>query len=138
MHFCGNEYAADEIYMSELYAKAYVGLNEPDKALKVLLPHLLENGLADNSDLVVLTTEILLKKYSRNELKTLFEIAFKTYKTEKVKQKDSDEYERYYITFLSTDIEMNSWQLDFVELDKRQAVIENIYKHSQFYKLLNK
>ena len=137
-HFCGNEYAADEIYMSELYAKCYLGLNDTAKALKILLPNLLENGLANNSDLVVLTTETLLKKYSKDELKTFFENAFKTYKTEKIKPKDSDEYERYYITFLGTDIEINSWRLEFVELDKKQTEIENIYKNSQFYKLLNK
>lgn len=137
-HFCGNEYAADEIYMSELYAKCYLGLNDTAKALKILLPNLLENGLANNSDLVVLTTETLLKKYSKDELKTFFENAFKTYKMEKIKPKDSDEYERYYITFLSTDIEINFWRLELVEQDKKQTEIENIYKTSQFYKLLNK
>lgn len=137
-HFCGNEYASDEIYMSELYAKCYLGLNDTAKALKILLPNLLENGLADNSNLVVLTTETLLKKYSKDELKTFFENAFKTYKTEKIKSKDSDEYDRYYITFLSTDIEINSWRLEFIELDKKQTEIENIYKSSRFYKLLNK
>ena len=137
-HFCGNEYAADEIYMSELYAKCYLGLNDSDKALKVLLPNLLENGLADNSELVVLTTETLLKKYSKEELKTLFENAFRKYRTEKIKPKDSEEYEKYYITFLSTDLEINSWRLDIVEPDKKQTEIENIYKTSQFYKLLNK
>lgn len=136
-HFCGNEYAADDIYMSELYAKCYLGLNDTDKALKILLPNLLENGLASNSDLVVLTTETLLKKYSKDELKTLFENAFKTYKTEKIKPKNSDEYEKYYITFLDTDIEISSWRFEFMQPDERQKEIESIYKKSKFYKLLN-
>jgi len=136
-HFCGNEYAADEIYMSELYAKCYLGLNETDKALKILLPNLLENGLADNSDLVILTTETLLKRYPKAELRTLYENAFKSYKTEKIKPKDSDEYEKYFITFLDTDIEINSWRLEFVKQEEKQKEIEDIYKKSQFYKQLN-
>lgn len=136
-HFCGNEYSADEIYMSELYAKCYFGLNDTDKALKILLPHLLENGLADNSDLVILTTETLLKQYTKAELLSIYEKAFKSYKTEKIKPKDSDEYERYYITFLETDIELNSRRLEFLKPEEKQKEIENIYKTSQFYKLLN-
>lgn len=136
-HFCGNEYAAAEIYMCELYAKCYLGLNDTDKALKILLPNLLENGLADNSDIVILTTETLLKRYSKTELRTLFENAFKSYKTEKVKPKDSDEYERYYVTFLDTDIEINSLRLEFIKPEEKLKEIANIYQASKFYKLLN-
>lgn len=136
-HFCGNEYAADEIYMSELYAKCYLGLNDTDKALKILLPHLFDNGLADNSNLVILTTETLLKQYSKTELISIYENAFKSFKTEKIKQKDSDEYERYYITFLETDIDLNTWRLEYIKPEEKQKEIENIYKTSQFYKLLN-
>lgn len=136
-HFCGNEYAADEIYMRELYARCYLGLNDTDKALKILLPSLLENGLASNSDLVIVAAETLLKKHSKGELKTLYENAFKSYKTEKIKPKNSDEYEKYYIIFLDTDIEINSWRLEVMRPDERQKEIETICKTSQFYKLLN-
>jgi len=135
-HFCGNEYAADEIYMSELYAKSYLGLNDRVKALKILLPNILENGLADNSDIVDLAYQTLLKDHQKNELKLKYEQAFKNYQTEKVKSKN-DEYEIYYINFLDTKIELNSWQLDFLKSEEKRKKIDEIYKNSKFYKLLN-
>ena len=135
-HFCGNEYAADEIYMSELYAKSYLGINDTQKALKILLPNILENGLADNSDLVDLAYKTLLKDYQKDELKVKFEQAFKSYQTEKIKSK-KEEYEKYYITFFDTKIELSSWLLDYLKPEEKQAEIHNIYINSRFYKLLN-
>lgn len=135
-HFCGNEYAADEIYMSELYAKSYLGINDKQKALKILLPNILENGLADNSDLVDLAYKTLLKDYQKDELKVKFEQAFKSYQTEKIKSK-KEEYDKYYITFFDTKIELNSWRLDYLKPEEKQAEVHNIYKNSRFYKLLN-
>jgi hypothetical protein len=135
-HFCGNEYAAEEIYMSELYAKSYLGLNEKQKALNILLPNILENGLTDNSYLVDLAYKTLLIDYQKDELKLKYEQAFKNYWAEKVKSK-KDGYEQYFITFLDTKIELNSWQLYFLKPEERQKEIDNIYKKSKFYKLLN-
>ncbi|WP_156900381.1 tetratricopeptide repeat protein [Flavobacterium filum] len=135
-HFCGNEYAADEIYMSELYAKCYIGLNDRQKAIETLLPNLLENGLANNSDLVNLTYQTLLQKYSKDDLKIKFEQAFKNYQIEKVKNKDS-EYEKYFITFLDTKIELSSWRLDYLKPEERAKEIDKTYRNSEFYKLLN-
>lgn len=135
-HFCGNEYAADEIYMVELYAKCYFGLSDTSKALKMLLPNLLENGLADNSDIVNLTIEILQKRYTKAELRTLYENAFKSYKTEKAQSNGANQDESYYITFLDTKIEITSWQLRTNKPEEKQKAIENICQTSQFYKLL--
>ncbi len=134
--FCGNGYTGDEIYMSELYAKCYLGLNNDQKALKVLLPHLIENGLAGNSSLVELTYKTLLKQNSKEELRVKFEKAFRNYQTEKVKSKEMA-YEKYYITFLDTKIELPSWEFESMKPKERQKGIEEIYKNSKFYSLLN-
>lgn len=135
-HFCGNEYAADEIYVSQLYATCYLGINDKQKALKILLPNILENGLADNSDLVDLVYKTLLKDYQKDELKVKYEQAFKGYQTEKVKS-ENEEYHKYYITFLDTKIELSAWQLDYLKPEEKQNEIDNIYRNSKFYKLLN-
>lgn len=134
-HFCGNEYAADDIYMTELYAKSYLGLKNKQKALEVLLPAILENGLADNSDLVKLAYKTLMEEYSKDELQTKYEEAFKNNKVEKVKTK-KEEYNRYYITFLNIKIVLNSWKLAYLEPGNEQTVINEIYKNSPLYKLL--
>lgn len=134
-HFCGNEYAADEIYMTELYTKSYLGLKNKQKALEVLLPAILENGLADNSDLVTLAYKTLLEEYSKDELQTKYEEAFKHYKVEKVKTK-KEAYNQYFINFLNMKIVLNSWQLEDLEPGNEQKVINEIYKNSPLYKLL--
>lgn len=69
VHFCGNEYAANDIYMATMYAKCYAGLGEIDRALKTLMPHCINNGLASNSYLVEQLCGLLKQKYSREELK---------------------------------------------------------------------
>ena len=143
IHFCGNEYAADKIYISELYAKSYLGLNDKQKALKTLLPNIIENGLADNSCLVDLTCKTLLEDHKKEELRVKYEQAFKNYQIEKVKSKN-DEYEKYYINFLDTRIELRSWELYILqadevqkEIDEVQKEIDKIYRNSKFYQLLN-
>ncbi len=134
-HFCGNEHAADEIYMAELYAKSYLGLNDKQKALAVLLPYTLEDGFADNSALVALAYKTLLGLYSKNELHKMYEQAFKNYSVEKIKAK-KEELIHYYITFLDTKIELDAWQLVYLTPGNEQETIEEIYKKSLLYKLL--
>lgn len=135
-HFCGNEYASDKIYMSTLYAKCYIGLNNKNEALKILLPNLLENGLANNSNLVELTHKILREQFSKDDLKTKYEQAFKNYQIEKIKNKDN-EYENYFITFLDTKIKLSSWRLEYMKPEEKQKEIDRMYTQSKFYKLLN-
>jgi tetratricopeptide (TPR) repeat protein len=136
LHFCGNEYAADEIYMSTLYAKCYLGLNNNKKALEVLLPNLIENGLVDNSYIADLAYKVLLKQYPKKELKKKYEQAFKNYQTERKKGKTSD-YETYYIVFVGTKIVLNSWSIDMSSSSDPSKVIESMYKRSKFYSLVN-
>ncbi len=134
-HFCGNEYAADEIYMAELYAQCYLGLHDYKRAYSILLPNILENGLADNTALVDTAYTALLKTYKKADLKSQFEVAFQNVKTERIKQ-GKNEYERSYITFLDTKIEINSWRFDFADNKDKDKAIAEIYKNSKFYKLL--
>lgn len=135
-HFGGNELAADNIYMSELYAKSYIGLNNNKAALEYLLPNVLENGLADNSRLVVLAYEILLKQYSKDELKTKYKQAFNNYKRKKISNREEGYY-NYFITFLDMKIKLSPWHLSEVKPEKARNVINEIYSRSQFYKLLH-
>lgn len=134
-HFCGNEYAADDIYMAELYAQCYLGLQDYKKAYSVLLPNILENGLADNSSLVDTAYKALLKTYSKNDLKRLFELAFKDIKTETVKR-GKNEYQIHYITFLDNKIEVDTWRFDFANAKDKEKAAPELYKNSKFYKLL--
>jgi tetratricopeptide (TPR) repeat protein len=64
-HFCGNELEADRIEMATYFGKCYWGLNEFDKSMNMLLPHVFNSGLADNDDLVKLTVQYLIEKYGK-------------------------------------------------------------------------
>ncbi|KAA5533807.1 hypothetical protein F0919_14860 [Taibaiella lutea] len=135
-HFCGNEFAADALYIAEQYARCYIGLKDFGKALDFLLPYILENGLASNSSIVHLAFNTLMLNYGKDELKVKFEEAFKNYKVEKVKEY-RQEYTKYFIYYLERKIEIPLWKIDFMYNGEIDKGIEALYKESQFYKLLS-
>lgn len=137
-HFCGNEYAADEIYMAEMYSKCYLGLNQYEKAYDILLPNIIENGLASNSELIKTTFNALLKTYKKEELKVLFENSFKNVIAVK-ETRNKNEYTFFYINFLNRKIELNSWELnEQLTQTEMEKVLNKILSESEFYKLLTK
>jgi tetratricopeptide (TPR) repeat protein len=136
MHYCGVESAADEIYMAELYAQCYLALHDYEKAYAVLLPNILENGLASNSNLVDTAYNALLKTYDKASLKKQFELAFQNIKTETIKQ-GKYEYRIQYITFLNTRITLDYWQFDLTHASIKENEIDELCKNFKFYKLLS-
>ena len=135
-HFCGNAYAEDDIYISLLYAKCYIGLNQTDKALQVLFPNLIENGLADNSEVVHFVFDILKSRYEIEVLSDYYKKSFENVQIKKIKEKNY-EYEVEYITFLGIDIVLQSLSLSTDQEERRAQEINQMYSKSLFYKLLN-
>lgn len=135
-HFCGNEMAGERIYLKELYGMCYLGLKDYKSAFAVLLPEVVEIGLADNKSLVIMTYNALLKIYSKEYLRQEYEKAFFNYKTEKVKNSDGEE-DIYYIIFLDTKIELTLWMLQSQSIEERENTIRTMYKESYLYGLLN-
>lgn len=74
-HFCGNELAAYEIYKANAYAKVYVGKGYIIKAIKVLLPHTFDNGLASNTAVVNRLIRSLEQTYTAQQLRAELEKA---------------------------------------------------------------
>lgn len=137
-HFCGNEFASEEIYMAEMYSKCYLGLNQYDKAYDILLPNIIENGLASNSELIEITFNALLKNYKKEDLKSQFENSFKNVIAQK-ETRNKNEYTFYYINFLNRKIELNSWKLnEMLNEQEREKITAEIQNNSGFYKLLIK
>ena len=138
-HFCGNAYAADEIYLGEMYEKCYLGLNEYTKAYAAALPNLLENGLADNKNLVIMTYNALLKTYSKQELKSKFEQAIQKHEII-ISKSGKYEYRNYFITFLEFKVPLNFWALqttaDMLKPEDISKLITKECLQSRFYALL--
>lgn len=139
-HFCGNAYAADELYMIELLSQCYLGLNQDEKALDILLPKILDNGLASNEEIVEISIKTLLKTYTKEELKTLFQNSFKNVFSEKeTDKKYKNPHNYYFIIFLNRKIKLESWEYygSLTELEKETA-LNNIIEESGFFNLLKK
>lgn len=136
-HFCGNAFAADEIYNAKQYAKIYIGLGENEKALKYLLPHIFNNGLANNSSLVDLTIDFLKENYSQEKLITDLKESTKNIYS-KVEKNGDNEWTNYYIKYFDSEIEIPSWSLSFeTDNEKTKSELEKTIKESEFYKKLN-
>ncbi|XLS27792.1 tetratricopeptide repeat protein [Flavobacteriaceae bacterium M23B6Z8] len=132
-HFCGNEYAANDIYMATLYARSYYGLNEVEKALSYSLPHIFNNSLASNTEIVELTVRILKENKDYEKLISDFENSVKNYYSETFKTNDSKWIE-YNIDFMGVKIEIPNYTFEFG--DEKEII--GVIKESYFYKLLKK
>jgi len=137
-HFCGNAHASNQIYNAEKYGKIYNGLGNTEKALSYLLPNIFNNGLANNSELVELTFEILTESNNLSKLKTEFNNSIDNLYSKEIKD-GKDEWTNYYIKFQNYEIEIPSWNIVY-EPDKEKIKTELIktIKKSEFYVILNK
>lgn len=134
--FCGNAIAMREIFMAEKYSKCYIGLKENEKALDILIPLLIENGLADNSEIIKQAYDLLLKNNTKEDLKIKFEKAFKNLISEK-KMSGTNKYIAYSIKFLDRNVTLPYWKLyDTTTKKDRAEIVKNILKDSKFYAFL--
>jgi len=132
LHFCGNEYASNDIYTALRYSDIYQKLNQPDKAIESLLPTVFIT-LANNSNVIEELKKLLSKK--KNLKIELDESLSKIYpkKTDKV----NNSFTRYYFTFLNTEIMVpNGYEDEENKFEKEKAISE--IKQTEFYKMIQK
>ena len=67
-HFCGNEWAAYDLYKATMYARLYEGKGQYERAVRNLVPYIFENGLASNADLLDELVQILRAHYTTEEI----------------------------------------------------------------------
>ena len=99
LHFCGNEYAANDVHTALKYADIYQKLKQPEKAISKLLPAVFIE-LANNKK-VIDELQTLLKNETNLKGKldqAVQKIYLRKYKTGK------GQYERYYFRFLDTEL----------------------------------
>lgn len=67
-HFCGNEWAAYDIYKATMYARLYEGKGQYERAVRHLVPYIFENGLAPNDYLLDELIQMLRAHYTLEEI----------------------------------------------------------------------
>ncbi|WPY97636.1 hypothetical protein [Christiangramia sp. OXR-203] len=139
-HFCGNEYAADEIYIATLYTKAYLGLNKVKEALDYSPPHIFFNGLADNSEILILALETIENNFSKKEIDSELDKGLKS-----IKMVVKEDYQVGIVNLFDRNIQLpddsfisytNESELNEIENLSEKENYQRIFKNSKFYKSL--
>lgn len=132
LHFCGNEYAANDIHIALRYAEIYQQLRQPDQAIKKLLPAVFIT-LADNSAIIEKLKKLLKGKAN---LKAELDESFNKIYVREI-QLSKNSYKRYYFKFLDTEIAVpDSYGAGKEMFDKQKAV--NEMRKTDFYKMVLK
>jgi tetratricopeptide (TPR) repeat protein len=128
VHFCGNEYEANDIHMAVMYAKCYSGLGDSDRAIQTLMPHCIENGFANNSRLIEQLCEMLKKKYSREEIKQEINNAISGIYLKEIKRRDYVN-SNYYTKMFNTELELGTYSRENDYLKTKGLKGVELYKY---------
>lgn len=135
LHFCGNELAENRIYTAMRYAEIYRKLNRPQDAIKVLLPLVFENSLADNSDLIDTLKTLLISEKIPEPKKQLDEALDKMY-LKTIHPESEKKYERYFFSYLGAEIPVPGSHSNNKGQLGKETELEKIYK-SKFYEMIS-
>jgi hypothetical protein len=67
-HFCGNEWAAYNMFKAVMTAQVYSGMNQPQKAISTLLPYTFSNALASNEEVLKVLETTLTSQFTKEEI----------------------------------------------------------------------
>lgn len=133
-HLCGNAHSSYAIYKAETYSKIYQKLNQPEKAIEKLLPHVFPNYMSSNEEIIA--DLLILLKNKPNILQELDSAIANMY----TKKTNSHNYDStvYCIRFQNVEIEIicDYFFLEDILPAKKQYNAENVtefIKASDFY-----
>lgn len=140
-HFCGNEYKANYIYTAYTYARCYEGLQETDKAIRMLLYECMNSGLASNDHIVKMAADLIKKKYTSEQISKELQRAASTVQLKTIgKGKYKRDY--YYTTMFGANMEITpySGNGDYKEAMNLKGIelFKFNFVNSEFYKTFSK
>ena len=132
LHFCGNEYAENNIYTALTYSDLYQKLDNNDKAIESLLPAVFIT-LANNSK-VLSELKSLLKK--KKNLKKDLDLSLTNIYSKTIQREDYS-YQILYFKFLNVEIAVpKGYEDEKKKFDKDEAITD--IKKTDFYKMIKK
>jgi tetratricopeptide (TPR) repeat protein len=128
-HFCGNEWAAYDMYKAVMLAKVHTGLNRPEKAIQELVPHIFDNGLASNEEVLETLYTILKTTYAADQVREELNKALAS-----VTIRKEDDRETGFMTLYGIEVEIDAW--DSEEKPGKTGVdrYKDIVMNSEFFK----
>jgi tetratricopeptide (TPR) repeat protein len=130
LHFCGNEYAANDIHTALTYSDLYQKIDNKDKAIESLL-HAVFVTLANNTKVISeLKTLLKKKKNLKSELDNALDNMYS-----KTIQRETYSYTQHYFKFMNAEILVpNGYEDEKKKFDKDEAIKE--IKKTDFYKMI--
>lgn len=130
LHFCGNEYAANDIHTALKYSDLYQKLDNKDKAIESLLPAVFI--ILSNNSKVLCELKKMLKK--KKKLKSDLDLSLTNMYSKTIRQEKSI-YKRYYFKFLNVEVAVpNGYEDEKEKFDKDNAIEKT--KKTGFYKMI--
>ncbi|MEO7990784.1 MAG: hypothetical protein ABI663_14645 [Chryseolinea sp.] len=133
-HFCGNEWAAYDMYLTVMRARVYEGRNQIQKMLEVLLPYTFTNSLASNNGVLDKLVEVLEKNYSKEVLRQEFARSFASLA---IKQNKKETHASVLIYGVKVEVEDSYFSMDEENRTKPASETEryqNIVKGNKLFK----
>jgi tetratricopeptide (TPR) repeat protein len=130
LHFCGNEYAANDVSMALKYSFLYNKLGEKQKAVSALLKAVFIE-LADNRE-VIKQLKFLLQNDTYKNLKQQLDESLTNIYSRTI-QDTKKVYTKYYIKFLQTDIDI-PYGFSDDQFDGKKALSE--IRNTTFYRMI--
>lgn len=106
-HFCGNEWAAYDIFKSIMDAKLHEGRKHRDLAVRALVPHMFYNGLARNDHALDELGGILERNFEPAAVREMFSKALASLRAAGKKESG------YIITFHGVDVPISPYGFEF-------------------------
>jgi tetratricopeptide (TPR) repeat protein len=128
-HFCGNEWAAYDMYRDVMVARVLEGQHDIKKAIRILITSIPENGLASNQAVLKTLDGILSRNYSFEQLQAEFTQALNNFRIETKKK------ETYaVVTLFGEPVRFEQYYTEQKNPDTRKAFREAILANELFLK----
>lgn len=119
-HFCGNEWAAYDMFKAVLLAKVYTGTNRFEKAVKTLVPYTFSDALASNEKVLEELEVIVRREYTKPEIKAELINAIESLQVTQKKDRTIAT-----ITLFKTNVEVEDY---FLEKETNESAVEHYKK----------
>lgn len=125
-HFCGNEWAAYNMFKAVMTARAHAGMNRPQEAIETLVPYTFSSALASNEEVLEALETILSKTFTKEDIKAELLRGI-----ESIKVKQRGDRTKGEITLFNVSVEIENYEVSdepTLEHYRRTVKLNRLFK----------